>query len=96
MTNINNKLTFFVNNASGNYFLLDTAKKTLQAVKYSDVGVLNRYKHLMGFEGNYRTFRIPDYSIMQKFQKLIKTLDFSQIPGDHAQYLLDHYPEFFL
>lgn len=96
MSTINSKLTFFINNHSGNYFLLDTVGKTLQAVSYNDVCVLSKYKHLMGFEGDYRTFRIPDYSIMQKFQRLIKTLDFSQIPGDHAQYLLDQYPEYFL
>ena len=61
-----------------------------------DVYVLNKYKHLMGFEGDFRTFEIPDYSTMKKFQKLVKTLDFSQIEGDHAKHLVDHYPEFFL
>ena len=50
----------------------------------------------MGFEGDYRTFDIPDYDTMKKFQKLVKTLDFYQIEGDHAKHLVDHYPEFFL
>lgn len=96
MENINTKLTFFVNKASGNYFLLDTKGKSLQAVLHNDVSTLDKYKHMMGFEGNYRTFEIPDYNTMKKFQKLVKTLDFSQIEGDHAKHLVDHYPEFFL
>ena len=96
MQNINTKLTFFVNKASNNYFLLDTKGKSLQAVSHNDVLTLDKYKHMMGFEGNYRTFDIPNYDTMKKFQKLVKTLDFSQIEGDHAKHLVDHYPEFFL
>ena len=96
MQNINTKLTFFVNKASGNYFLLDTKGKSLQRVPYSDVFIINKYKHMMGFEGDYRTFDIPDYDTMKKFQKLVKTLDFYQIEGDHAKHLVNHYPEFFL
>lgn len=92
----NSKLTFFVNAASGNYFLLDTKGKSLAAVTRSDLHVLDKYKHLMGFEGNYRTFQIPDYKTMKLFQKLVATTDFSQIDADHAQWLVDQYPEYFI
>ena len=91
-----NQLTFFVNRASGNYFLLDPIGKTLQAVSRSDVYVIDKYKHLMGFEGNYRTFKIPDYQIMKKFQKTLKTLDLSTVEGDLALHLINEYPEYFI
>lgn len=96
MQDINSKLTFFVNKASGTYFLLDIKGKTLNSVSNSDVAVLNRYKHLMGFEGSYRTFSIPDYNVMKKFKKLLSSLDLSSIDRDIAEYLIDSYPEYFI
>ena len=90
------QLTFFVNNDSGNYFLLDTVHQTLNAVTRSDVHVLDKYKHLMGFEGDYRTFRIPDYKTMKLFQKTLKTLDLSKAGDDIATYLINLHPEFFI
>ena len=90
------QLTFFVNNDSGNYFLLDTVHQTLNAVTKSDVHVLDKYKHLMGFEGNYRTFKIPDYKTMKLFKKTLKTLDLSKAGDDIATYLINLHPEFFI
>ena len=96
MNSLNSKLTFFVNQASGNFFLLDIQGKTLDAVSYKDVYVLDKYKHLMGFEGAYRTIKIPNYEIMKKFKKALKTLDLSQAGDDVASYLVNLYPEFFI
>ena len=96
MNSLNSKLTFFVNQDSGNFFFLDIQGKTLQVVSYSDVHVLNKYKHLMGFEGDYRTIKIPNYEIMKKFKKALKTLDLSQAGDDVASYLVNLYPEFFI
>lgn len=96
MQDYNKKLTFFINQSSGNYFLLDTQGKTLDAISYSDRFTLDKYKHLMGFEGSYRTFKIPDYETMKLFKKLLKKTDFSQIEGDHAQYLVKQHPEYFI
>ena len=90
------QLTFFVNIDSGTYFLLDTMHQTLKAVNKSDVWVLDKYKHLMGFEGAYRTFRIPDYKTMKLFQKTLKTLDLSKADDDIATYLINLHPEFFI
>lgn len=96
MNSLNSKLTFFVNQASGNFFLLDIKGKTLDAVHPRDVRVLDKYKHLMGFEGAYRTIKIPNYEIMKKFKKALKTLDLSQAGDDVASYLVNLYPEFFI
>ena len=96
MNSLNSKLTFFVNQDSGNFFFLDIQDKTLKAVSYSDVHVLDKYKHLMGFEGDYRTIKIPNYDVMKKFKKALKTLDLSQAGGDVASYLVNLYPEFFI
>jgi len=96
MQDYNKKLTFFINQSTGVHFLLDTKGGTLNAVSRSDVFVLDKYKHLMGFEGDYRAFKVPDINAMKKFKKLIKKTDFSQIEGDYAQYLVDQYPEYFI
>lgn len=96
MNSLNSKLTFFVNQDSGNFFFLDIQDKTLKAVSYSDVRVLDKYKHLMGFEGDYRTIKIPNYDVMKKFKKALKTLDLSQAGDDVASYLVNLYPEFFI
>lgn len=90
------QLTFFVNKDSGNYFLLDTMHQTLNAVSRSDIFVLDKYKHLMGFTGKYRTFKIPDYKTMKLFQKKLKTLDLSNAGDDVAAYLINLHPEFFI
>ena len=50
----------------------------------------------MGFEGTYRTIKIPNYEIMKKFKKALKTLDLSQAGDDIASYLVNLYPEFFI
>ena len=50
----------------------------------------------MGFEGDYRTFRIPDYKTMKLFQKTLKTLDLSKAGDDIATYLINLHPEFFI
>lgn len=96
MNSLNSKLTFFVNQDSGNFFLLDIKGRTLNAVTRKDVYTLDKYKHLMGFEGDYRTIKIPNYDVMKKFQKALKSLDLSQAGDDVASYLVNLYPEFFI
>jgi hypothetical protein len=96
MQNSNNRLTFFVNKSSGTYFLLDTKGRTLDQVSSKSIDVLSKYKRLMGFEGESHIVYIPDIETMKLFKKLVKNTDFSKIDSNHAQWLIEQHPEYFI
>lgn len=89
------QLTFFINNDSGKYFLLDPVGKTLNAISNSDKYVLIKYQHLMNFSGEIRYIHIPDYKTMKQFQKHLKNADLTNV-DDPALYLVNEYPEYFI
>lgn len=90
------QLTFFKNEASGNYFMLDPINKTLSAISYSDRFVLSKYRHLMGFTGPDKVYNITDYPTMKKFQKALAKLDLSTVEGSVADHLVNMFPEYFI
>jgi len=88
-------LTWFINQQSGKYFLLDPLKGTLQCVTDKEYFVLDRYSHLMGVT-TVRAIKLPDYETVKKFQKALKKLDLSSVKGDVADHLVNSYPEYFI